>query len=204
MKSLTTALVIVLCLGLSAGASQLGNTDATVNARTIDDSWSWWYGFFEVPAGGGTIDSVVVYANEGGTSYIRAAVATYALGVATVIDSTTSIEISASNAWVQLVPIVGATINAGDTLLIAFRGDSDVALQTFADAGTPGTDSAFYFAASLAYADAWPSPTSAWDAKECYHGSAYIVYTAGAGPATTSHLTIKGVVQVKGVVKCGD
>lgn len=190
----------MFCLGSSAGASQLGNTSAASTARSIDESWSWWYGIFHVPENG-TIDSIVIYANEGGTSYIRAAVATYAGGSATVIDSTTSIEINASNAWVQLTPFVGASISDGDSLLIAFRGDSDVAIQTFADAGT-GVDSAFYFAGSLAYADAWPSPVTSWDAKESYLGAAYIVYTTSGG--TTSQLHVGGVWQNKAVTKCGD
>jgi hypothetical protein len=196
-------LLILLLWAASAEATQLGNTDVATTARSLDDSWVWGFGLFIVPAGGGDIDSVVFYANEGGTSYVKSVVCKYSGGVATIIDSTASVEVASGGAWFQLAAYIGATMVAGDTVIVALRGDSDVAIQSFADAGSTDADSAFYLAGSVPYANAWSSPISSWDAKEYYHGSVYIVYTAG-GAATTSQLTVKGTMIVKGTLQCGD
>ena len=195
--------VAVLLWAGSVSADQLGNTSIASTATNIDGGWARWFGLFEVPAGGGDVDSVGIYLNESGTSYIKAAVYTYAGGVATFIDSIESSEVSGGGAWVELPVYVGATINAGDTLLIAVRGDSDGVIQAYTEAGGSAADSMFYMAASVPFANDWSASRSSWDAKAEWFGSAYIAYTPSGG-GVTAQLHIKGTVIVRGKVKCGN
>ena len=182
MRVVLLTLCVLVLLSGTAGADQLGNLGEGGSAITCDD-WPRHFGMF-IATEGGTIDSIVSFIAEQGTSKGRMIVSKYVGGTLSIIDSTAETEMDGLWVWHQWASLENGEFSANDTLFVGIWGTSDNTLLLYYDAGDSDNDSVF--TEIQAYEDAWVNPNTAFDFKNYREGSAYIVYTpSGEPPAST-------------------